>query len=77
LTASQKVVTPAKAGVQISHNLLKGLGSGLHVIPDFDPGRNDGEEHLSTFYDTIKFHTRLHGLGLVERSFFSTRRTFQ
>lgn len=38
---SQKVVTPAKAGVQVSHKFLKTLDSGLAVIPDPDPGRND------------------------------------
>lgn len=39
--ASQKVVTPAKAGVQVSQQFLKKLGSALAVIPDPDPGRND------------------------------------
>jgi hypothetical protein len=43
-------VTPAKAGVQ---NLLERLDSGLAVIPDPDPGRNDGKENFSTFYKSI------------------------
>ena len=38
-----KVVTPAKAGVQVSYKFLKTLDSGLAVIPDHDPGRNDGK----------------------------------
>jgi len=52
--ASQKVVTPAKAGVQVSHKFLKTLDSGLAVIPDSDPGRNDGKENFGTFYECIK-----------------------
>ncbi len=35
-----KFVTPAKAGVQ---NLFERLDSGLAVIPDPDPGRNDAK----------------------------------
>ncbi len=38
LVKSPNPVTPAKAGVQ---KLLKVLDSGLVVIPDLDPGRND------------------------------------
>ena len=51
---SQKVVTPAKVGVQVSHKFLKTLDSGLAVIPDSDPGRNDKKGRFLTFYETIK-----------------------
>ena len=44
-----KFVTPAKAGVQ---NLLERLDSGLAVIPDPDPGRNDAKREFLTFYET-------------------------
>ena len=39
------------SGIQNSLNLLD---SGLAVIPDPDPGRNDEKENFSTFYETIK-----------------------
>ena len=57
LLPSLKVVTPAKAGVQVSHKFLKTLDSGLAVIPDPDPGRNDGKENFSTFYESINITT--------------------
>jgi len=42
---SLEVVTPAKAGVQVSHNSMKTLDSGFR--------RNDGKEHFSTFYEIV------------------------
>jgi hypothetical protein len=45
LDENQKVVTPAKAGVQVSHKFLKTLDSGFR--------RNDGKENFSTFYESI------------------------
>jgi len=32
---------------------LKILDSGLAVIPDLDPGRNDGKENFWTFYENF------------------------
>ena len=43
LMNSQKVVTPAKAGVQVSHRLLKTLDSGFR--------RNDKKWGFLTFYE--------------------------
>ena len=40
------------SGIQ---NILKLLDSGVAVIPDPDPGRNDGPSRFRTFYETIKF----------------------
>jgi len=31
--------------------------SGLAVIPDYDPGRNDGKKNISPFYEAIMFCT--------------------
>jgi hypothetical protein len=53
LINSQKVVTPAKAGVQVSHKFLKTLDSGLVVIPDPDPGRNDKKGRFLAFYEAV------------------------
>jgi len=44
----KKVVTPAKAGVQISFNCFKCLDSGFR--------RNDREYCFLTFYEVIKIH---------------------
>jgi hypothetical protein len=41
-------------GVQVSDKFLKTLDSGLAVIPDPDPGRNDKKWCFLTFYETIK-----------------------
>jgi hypothetical protein len=46
LKASQKVVTPAKDGVQKSCNRMKKLDSGFR--------RNDGKMNWATFYEFIK-----------------------
>ncbi|MFO7971758.1 MAG: hypothetical protein R6U40_08405 [Desulfobacterales bacterium] len=43
---SQKVVTPAKAGIQILCNYLKILDSGFR--------RNDGKRYFMTFCEFIK-----------------------
>jgi len=34
---------------------LRILDSGLAVIPDPDPGRNDGKQYFGTFYKIVKF----------------------
>jgi hypothetical protein len=47
--ASQKVVTPAKAGVQEIINYFKILDSGFR--------RNDENEHSATFYEAITCHS--------------------
>ena len=44
-----------KTGVQSIYNHLKRQDSGLAVIPDLDPGRNNEKWCLSTFYDRQKF----------------------
>jgi hypothetical protein len=44
----------ARSGIQ---NVLNLLDSGLVVIPDSDPGRNDEKENLSTFYEAIIFES--------------------
>ena len=53
---SQKVVTPTKVGVQVRRKSLKTLDSGLAVIPDTDPGRNDKKGRFLTFYETINYN---------------------
>jgi hypothetical protein len=45
-----------KAGGQVSDKFLKTLDSGLAVIPDPDPGRNDKKGRFLTFYETIKIN---------------------
>ena len=35
-------------------NCLKRLGSGLAVIPDPDPERNDGKRYFETFYEIVE-----------------------
>ena len=36
-------------------NCFKRLDSGLAVIPDLDPGRNDGKRYFGTFYEIVNF----------------------
>jgi hypothetical protein len=38
-------------------NCLKRLESGLAVIPDPDPGRNEGKRYFGTFYKTVNIKT--------------------
>ena len=52
LTASSKVVTPVKTGVQCFCNMLKFLDSGVH--------RNDGCWAFSTFDESIRFDSGTH-----------------
>ena len=49
---SQKVVTPAKAGVQMVYKSLKRLDSGFR--------RNDGKRYFMTFCETIKIKPPLY-----------------
>jgi hypothetical protein len=44
-----------KTGVQMVCNYLKRLDFGLAIIPDADPGRNDGKRYFGTFYETVNF----------------------
>jgi hypothetical protein len=41
------------SGIQ---NILKSLDSGLAVIPDPEPGRNDALKEFQTFYEIVKLH---------------------
>jgi precorrin-2 C20-methyltransferase (EC 2.1.1.130)/cobalt-factor II C20-methyltransferase (EC 2.1.1.151) len=63
-----------KAGVQMICNYLKRLNSGLAVIPDSDPGRNDGKRYFWTLYEGIKIwgavkmvSGTLYGIGVGPR----------
>jgi len=58
------VTEQARSGIQ---NVLHLPDSGLAVIPDTDPGRNDGKENFSTFYVTITLNSFFHTTTL-ERS---------
>ncbi|MFO7971515.1 MAG: hypothetical protein R6U40_07175 [Desulfobacterales bacterium] len=55
---SQKVVTPAKAGVQMLCNYLKRLDSGFR--------RNDKKRCFGTFCETIKFSFLFHWVGFAK-----------
>jgi hypothetical protein len=41
-------------------NCLKRLDSGLAVIPDPDPGRNDGKRYFGAFYEIVKVRTAIY-----------------
>jgi len=59
MTVSKKAVTPVKTGVQIRCKCLNRLDSGLAVIPDPDPGRNDEKWLFSTFYELINIRSKV------------------
>ncbi|MEA1947254.1 MAG: hypothetical protein U9N83_08120 [Thermodesulfobacteriota bacterium] len=48
---------------------MKLLDSGLAVIPDPDPGRNDDSKRFSTFYEAIKFKLTANTMETKELDF--------
>jgi len=46
-------------------NCLKRLDSGLAVIPDFDPGRNDGKRYFVIFSEYFNFIKKKSGALLL------------